>query len=473
MMQRLNLIGCIFCAFALLFASCEQSELTSIEQAPVQELGLIKVESDRATTQETTPVVEYPLVMQPYDGSSKNTLRLVENIEKDRGSTKPRTRAGENSSNNAAAKSSCYSKYLLGCNVTQLRSSTEEDSRSYLPETQDANDADFYDNMGFNISLSGNEKAFYIEVTRETYYQITISGHQKQLAMILLETNLLNCFEENQNVETTEEYTKVAAYKNVTAGRTTTLGPVRLTPGFYTLVIDSYRNGGTSFFVSTKCTTYSSSNSCGSGTIVFDDFARYTENIGISEQSSYWEKWNPEAAYDGIISYCSACSASSETQRFTRTLNVARQPTNSSSQPNVLLPLGERFDGRYELNFELGVKSGKSGFFSLQNVLTNGNESNEEGAKFYFREFGYGEVKVAGRTIAFNYLNGYWQKVKLDFDFVNGTIKFYLQDKFIGQWKTTDEFSSQFGSGQVEGVQFYPYYSNSDYLVEGVCFRSY
>ncbi|MEL6945908.1 MAG: hypothetical protein AAFO82_24905, partial [Bacteroidota bacterium] len=277
----------------------------------------------------------------------------------------------------------------------------------------------------------------------------------------LLEAEI-SCDVDNEITTVTERYLKVVAYDNAFPNRTNQLGPVRLQPGQYVLVIDSQPNKGSDFLLNVQCQAPNSATTCGANSLFYESFALYDSNEDISNQSSYWEKWSPEAEYDGLVACCDA--------NFGKVLGVVRRPTDNENQPNVLFTVGERNSGYNELEFYFGMPRGYSGYFSIQKFLTERNANNEEGAKFYFRETGKGSIEVGGRTIDFNYPNGFWMKLRFEFDFDNDKTNFYIGNDLIGQWKTSDTHTGTGGITQVEALNFYPFYSNSLFFAERFCF---
>ncbi|MEM6700655.1 MAG: hypothetical protein AAF599_19780, partial [Bacteroidota bacterium] len=442
---------------ALLITSCQKE---TIDTATKDQLLVtpIKLENDLDKLNDSAnPIDQLQSNSKQHSFLYQVRKKEIENEKRDK-VTKARTRRRADT---LSSSSSCIKEYSLNCGTYFVQGSTEADITDFDNATQNINGENFYSRMGFNASFEGNEKSYYFVVEEETLVKFSLLGLSNPLAMILLEAEI-SCDVDNEITTVTERYLKVVSYDNAFPNRTNQLGPVRLQPGQYVLVIDSQSNKGSDFLLNVQCQEPRSATTCGTNSLFYESFALYDSNEDISNQSSYWEKWSPEAEYDGIVACCDAT--------FNKVLGIVRRPTDNANQPNVLFTVGERNSGDNDLEFYFGMPRGYSGYFSIQKFLTERNANNEEGAKFFFRETGKGSIEVGGRTIDFNYPNGFWMKLRLEFDFDNDKSSFYIGNDLIGQWNTSDTHTGTGGIQQVEALNFYPFYSNSLFFAERFCF---
>lgn len=451
-MSTLIRLSALLLISSLLITACTKETSSLIEEHSSKQA--VKV-TDFDLPVSSKEIQSFPILI---DEKPSKQVKLEQirpyNLAKRDKVTKVRRRPSSSSS------SSCGKANEITCSTYFKQGSTEEDVIATDDESKNVNGQNFYSRVGFNSSFEGNEKSYYLKIEEETIVKFSLLGASNQLAMLLLEVNL-NCDKENGVDIFTEQYTKLIAYENAFPNQTNQLGPVRLQPGQYVLVIDSKVNRGSDFLLNIQCTTPNSATTCGSNSLIYESFAMYNSNENISNQSSYWEKWSPGSEYDGLVACCD--------NNFGKILGIVRRPTNNANQPNVLFTLGERNSGYNELEFYFGVARNYSAYFSIQKYLTERNASNEEGAKFYFRESGNGMVEVGGRTISFDYPNGFWMKMRLEFDFDNDETHFYIGDEFIGAWKTSDTHLGTNGLTQIEALNFYPLYSNSLFFAERFC----
>lgn len=450
-MRTILKLSALFFSIALI-TSCEKEVISEQTQSSEKIVDVSGVE----LPQEITFVEKYPLELLNTDKKQQRLIQIQKfGLEKRDRITKTRSRPSSSSS------SSCGKANAITCGTYFTQGSTEADVIANDDGSKNVNGENFYTRVGFNTSFEGNEKSYYLTIEEETLVKFSLLGLSNQVAVLLLEANL-SCDKVNGVDITTEQYTKLVAYDNAFPNRTNQLGPVRLQPGQYVLVIDSQPNEGSDFLLNVQCQEPRSATTCGANSLFYESFALYDSNEDISNQSSYWEKWSPEAQYDGLVACCDA--------NFGKVLGMVRRPTDNENQPNVLFTVGERNSGYNELEFYFGMPRGYSGYFSIQKFLTERNVNNEEGAKFFFRETGKGSIEVGGRTIDFNYPNGLWMKLRFEFNFDNDKTSFYIGNDLIGQWKTSDTHTGTGGITQVEALNFYPFYSNSLFFAERFCF---
>ena len=454
-LKRFLAVFCLAIGTTVLFIACEKQDLPEAEGVALDNLIPVQDLEDGLSLNDG-PLTEFPLEMEASENVDPEHQLIQEEVDPNdlvqlrvRQITKARTR--KSSSSASSSSFGCSKDYFIECGREYVGTTDEDYEGLRVTETYDDQ---HYGRFGLKTDLEGYEKVYYLNVEREKSVTFKLYSYHHDVAMILLKgvDGELSCDINGDREDAVERAEKLVAYTTARARRTKYLGPVRLKPGVYFLVLDSKRGRGSKFKLELDCRN--NYETCGSRGIFYDKFVAYQQG-DISNQSVYYEKWNAEAYYDGRV-------VETNSSGYGPAMLIQRQRTYTAHQPNVLLCLGERKFGTYSLEMELGVHRGYSAYFSEQKVLSEKNRSNERGVEFYFKSDGQGIIKGRNFTKYFSYRNGYWQKLKLYYDFHRGRVKFYIGGHLIHEW-------SMSGSKQIEAIQFYPYYSNSKYFVDRVC----
>ncbi len=141
-------------------------------------------------------------------------------------------------------------------------------------------------------------------------------------------------------------------------------------------------------------------------TVFEDDFESYTLGVGVAEQSDTWTTWSdaPGTNEDALASDDYAQSGSNAMK--------VHEPTTSSAN-DMLLPLGNKTSGVYEVNFSMYVESEYGAHFNIQHFEAPGNEW---AFQTYFNGGGDGMLQANGDEIDFSYPVDTWFLVELDID---------------------------------------------------------
>jgi len=209
--------------------------------------------------------------------------------------------------------------------------------------------------------------------------------------------------------------------------------------------IEDYTSGGCA------CTNYSG-NFC-------DDFDSYNTGY-ITPQSVCW-------------------STISGAQRTPQDAKVESQFNNKylgiHGGENTILRLGNRTSGKYELEFDVFLRTGKRGNYNILHTFTpNSTQSDEEvGAEIYFNGNGSGFVRVANIPYSFVYGMDRWVTIKHVFDFTRNEVKFYVDGYLRRTWHLDDTSTGINGQKKIAGVQFKPVNNSYELFVDDVSFTSY
>ncbi len=178
-----------------------------------------------------------------------------------------------------------------------------------------------------------------------------------------------------------------------------------------------------------------------------DDFESYTVGGFIAAQNStWWTTWsnNPGSSEDGEISTAFANSG---------TKSVLCDAPTSSTASDLILKLGNKTTGKYELKWMMYVETGKCGYYNIQKTEAPGTEWAFE---IYFRTSGAGELYAGSETaIAFTYPKDTWFEVKQLIDLDADNIKLYVNGTLVNEWPFSYTSSATTGMTQLGGIDFF------------------
>ena len=177
----------------------------------------------------------------------------------------------------------------------------------------------------------------------------------------------------------------------------------------------------------------------------FDDFESYDVNSFIAvENPTWWTTWSnlPGSGEDGEISDDFASSP-------TKSVLIDEVPAAS----DLILKLGNKTSGAYELNFEMYVETGFAGYYNIQHFESPGIEWAFE---VYFLEDGTGELYAGSTTpFTFSYPKDTWFPV-VNLINIDGDLATLLCDGVVVYaWPFSYESNGTGGTNQLGGVDFF------------------
>ncbi len=176
-----------------------------------------------------------------------------------------------------------------------------------------------------------------------------------------------------------------------------------------------------------------------------DNFESYTVGGFLAVQNStWWTTWSntPGTGEDAIISSAFASSP---------TKSVLVDETGGAT--DLLLKLGDKTTGKYELKWMMYVETNNCAYHNLQHFQSPGIEFAME---VYFRTSGSGELLAGSATaIPFTYPKATWFEVKHIIDLDADNIKFYVNNVMVHEWPFSYQSGSTTGTKQLGGVDFY------------------
>jgi len=128
-------------------------------------------------------------------------------------------------------------------------------------------------------------------------------------------------------------------------------------------------------------------------TLIDENFDSYTTGGQVADQSDIWTTWSndPGSAEDAVVSEDYANSTAK---------SMLVTGTN-----DMILPLGDKTSGVYDVNFYYYVETGFGGYFNIQHFEAPGNQWALE---CYFGENGTGRLHVEGTDFNFDYPKDQW-----------------------------------------------------------------
>lgn len=199
-----------------------------------------------------------------------------------------------------------------------------------------------------------------------------------------------------------------------------------------------------------------------------DDFESYTVGGFLAAQNStWWTTWTnaPGGNEDGEISNAFANSGAK---------SVLLDVTGGTGS-DLILKLGDRTSGKYELKWMMYVETGKCGYYNIQHTQAPGTEWAMEA---YFRTSGAGELLAGSSTaIPFTYPKDTWFEVKHLIDLDADDIKLYINGTLVHEWPISYQASSTTGMKKLGGIDFYAGAASGSgevpkYFIDDVTYRT-
>lgn len=178
-------------------------------------------------------------------------------------------------------------------------------------------------------------------------------------------------------------------------------------------------------------------------TILFaDSFETYTSGGFLAQQATpAWTTWSnaPGSSEDAIISTEQANSG-------TQSVKI------SNTSMDIILPLGNKTSGKFNVSFYYYIPSGFGGYFNLQHFQAPGNQWANE---VYFGNGGSGNLQANGATTNFSHANDQWIFIENHVDIDNDTAALFIDGAHIATWPFATQASGGAGAAQLGGVNFY------------------
>ena len=174
-----------------------------------------------------------------------------------------------------------------------------------------------------------------------------------------------------------------------------------------------------------------------------DDFewANVGDYLALTDTSGFWTTWSdaPGGSEDALISDDQSASP-------TKSVDV-----NGST--DLILKLGDKTSGKYQINIKYWIESGYGGYFNIQHFEAPGIEWAYEA---YFGATGDGYMNAGGDNSSFfTYQHDTWLQLKSIIDLDNDWAEFYIDDVLIQEWQFSLQAQGDPGTNQLGGADIF------------------
>lgn len=193
------------------------------------------------------------------------------------------------------------------------------------------------------------------------------------------------------------------------------------------------------------------------------DFESFTLGGQVACQNTInWSTWSNAACgpEDGTISNTFA-------QSGTKSVKV-------ENVIDLLLLLGNRTTGKYELSWNMYIENETGGYYNIQHSETVGTDV---ALDIYFFQNGTGELTAGGIPTSFTYPKAAWFPVKHVIDLDLDIIQLYVNNELVSEWPFSYQSSSTTGGAkQLGAIDFFAGATGSEtprYYFDDVLFKDY
>lgn len=208
-----------------------------------------------------------------------------------------------------------------------------------------------------------------------------------------------------------------------------------------------------------------------SATTICDNFELY--NLGaLGPQSACWTTWTGVEGgdEDGTV----ARNSSGNQYLKMIGVNPVQGIAAPGESPDVVLKLGDRTSGNWELEFSIYLAAGNKGYYNILHRFNAGGSNDDEWAQeVFFNGDGTGDLKVAGVLHPFRYNSNRWIKVRQTFQIDANITKLYVEGQLVRQWAWSSQstLAPPSGGAPLSAVDFYPINQEYRYFIDDVLFQ--
>ena len=216
-------------------------------------------------------------------------------------------------------------------------------------------------------------------------------------------------------------------------------------------------SGGGNNNSSCKCEYFTASAFC-------EDFEAYNTG-GLNLKSNCFETWTGalSGSTDGII------ASSNGGNQY---LKIEGQ--GGQAEQNIVLQLGDRTAGKYNLQFKMWLFAGDKGYFNVLHAFIPNGSYNKYAYEVYFSGNNSGYVKQGGQQLYFQYPTSTWFTVNQYYDIDNDEVRLSINGVVVGTWKfsnTPTEYYNQVLK-RLAAINFRALGSNDQYFVDDIQFTT-
>jgi len=187
--------------------------------------------------------------------------------------------------------------------------------------------------------------------------------------------------------------------------------------------------------------------------IICDKFDSYSTALKLGPQATWWSTWSGTegTTEDGIVTTEQAFSAPNS-------FKVVSTAAAGGPQ-DVVLNLGNKTTGHYDLNWKMFIPTGKAGYYNIQNIVPIA--AGDWNLDVFFDVAGTGHIQIgAGAQLAtFTHPKGAWFDVKHRFDLDNNLMTLWINGVLVKKMA----FAKNLG-----GIDFYGTDATHQFYVDNV-----
>jgi hypothetical protein len=176
-----------------------------------------------------------------------------------------------------------------------------------------------------------------------------------------------------------------------------------------------------------------------------DDFESYTTGSYLVQQAyagGWWTTWSNQTTGGTEDAYISETQAHS----------AVKAVKIDSDQDDIILKLGNKTSGKFNVSFWYYIPTGFGGYFNMQHYQSPGIQWASE---VYFGNDGAGNIKAQNIITNFTHALDTWVYIENIVDIDLDTAWFYVDGVKIVQWKFSTQADGTAGAAQLGGFDFY------------------
>lgn len=187
-------------------------------------------------------------------------------------------------------------------------------------------------------------------------------------------------------------------------------------------------------------------------TLLAESFDGYTEGSGmVTNDPANWAIW--PGGEDQVVSTAFA-------QSGTQSLGCISTNAANGGPGDLLLRLGDRTSGVYDLGWSMLVPSGKGGYFNIQHAENVGS-SGSFGLEVTFAG-GTVTAVAAGQTLTTAYVPGEWTDVLINVDLENDVAALFINGTSLITWEFRYNTANAEVTPQLGAIDFFSYGGGTD-----------
>ncbi|MEM9991877.1 MAG: CARDB domain-containing protein, partial [Bacteroidota bacterium] len=193
-----------------------------------------------------------------------------------------------------------------------------------------------------------------------------------------------------------------------------------------------------------------------------EDFDSYS-TAALGPQSNCWTTWSGQEGtrQDGEV----------RASGGNNYLKVKATQATGGHQ-DVVLRLGDRTSGKYQLRFKMFLFSGDKGYYNVLHEFTPGDPNFSHAYEVFFNGNGTGRVRHGGINQVFRYNMNAWNDVIQEIDLDTDEVTLIIEGQFVARWRFSEAAGSTIlGTNKLASMNFYPVDGSYEFYVDELSFE--